>query len=191
MRPRFHRRRGIDVILSDPRGPGRRGFYFDLVVAVAAPVDPESGMTVNLVHVDRWLDEAAKTFAEADDVFTLIEALEKFLAPKAGAQKAALALVELNSDGETWGRDENGWFYRWRRLGDREADGVRRPRRFEGVLRSSETKAHAPPSMPEPRDLEGPGVFILPTPAGWRWAEWRESDPSGRTTRAWTAGQTR
>lgn len=184
MRPRFHRRRGIDVILSDPRGLGRRGFYFDLVVAVAAPVDPESGMTVNLIHVDRWLDEASAAFTEAADVFVLLEGLETFLASRVPERKAVLSRIEVNSQDESWGRDAAGWFYRWRREGLRSDGRVQRPRRFEGVLRSSDPKPIAP-SMPAFDDPTGNGVFALATPTGWRWDEWRESDPAGRTIRSW------
>ncbi|MBX2989066.1 MAG: hypothetical protein KF802_14345 [Bdellovibrionaceae bacterium] len=69
----FGRSRGFEALLQDPRGGDVRGFLFELAVWLEAPVDPLSGMTVNLVKVDAWLDSlipelAARPWSSRSDL---------------------------------------------------------------------------------------------------------------------------
>lgn len=201
----FHRQRGIDVILPDPRDGRRRGFYFALTLAVTAPVDPQSGMTVNLVHVDDWLGRIAEKFPSADGIFPWLRDAGAFTASLVAEKTASLVSLQLTASAESWlhrpaSTDGPRWECAWRfeSLGPAEAStggpnagssaGVQWPCLREIVLSSEEA---LPSVNPAGAVTLSSGVAVEKciaagwpaVPAGWSWKEIREGDPAGRVWR--------
>lgn len=171
MRVRFHRSRHFEVILSSPRASSPRGFFFVLSLGVEAPVDPLSGMTVNLSAVDRWLDELPWP-SEAKDVWSLVDLFWACLAPEASRHGARLARLEI--------RDRVSW---WAREGERPREwGFIREQSVpvEGVLRPFKREFVAISDL-EPSWIDAMEGRELP-PSGWPpgLVEIRQSTLDGR-----------
>ena len=88
----------------------RRGFLFHMAAGFSPQsghIDPLSGMSVNLVHVDSWLAEV-KAQAELSPCANLNDMLQEFrvrLSDKALLQGASLSSLVL--------REERGWSLSW------------------------------------------------------------------------------
>ena len=84
----------------------RRGFLFFLSAGFSSEVDPESGMSVNLVDVDRWLAQLqlvlqAKVFDLATEIHLasrLVYECRDFLQEKAAAQGVVLSSLKLREE---------------------------------------------------------------------------------------------
>lgn len=74
MQFRLSKRHRFEALLQEPReARAFRGFCFEGTLTVEAPVDPLSGMTVNLADIERWWDELlgiakAKRFAHEEEL---------------------------------------------------------------------------------------------------------------------------
>lgn len=186
MAVRFHRSRGYEVVLQDPRDGRRRGFFFDLSIGVEAPVNAESGMTVNLVRMDHWLALATtRSEWESGDFFGLLGALQEKLEPLVASERARLTRVELRL-GPLWWALEHG---------DEEAGGTASSHRPEGnlerpcrrtvVARRMKASAPAPDFQAILAAAEGRSFEVWvagPPPAGWTWVRFDEADPAGQET---------
>lgn len=105
----FVREIPIRIVLQETPS-SRRGFLFHVAAGFArqdGQIDPLSGMSVNLMHVDSWLAEL-KTQAEQNPCTSLNDLLENFratLSGKATSQGAQLCSLVL--------REERGWSLSW------------------------------------------------------------------------------
>lgn len=131
MKLSFHRSRWIEVLPQNgAAGPVR---VFRVAVGVSAPVDPLSGMTVNLVEVDRWLADFASRAQglmksreqELQDVY------EEF---RVQAEKAQAKLVSFSwHEGDFIGEWREGAWWQGRDLDADRTDA--QSRKWPGVVR--------------------------------------------------------
>lgn len=182
MKIRFHRSRSFEVILPTPSGSGRRGFFFRLGLGVEAPVDPLSGMTVNLSVVDGWLDDLGWP-REARGVWSLVDDFWRPLAAKAMTSGATLTRLEIRGDDSWWATDgklhERGFLF----PSFRPREGMLRPCRREFILTST-LPMPRDPAPDEFRNLREGDIEILlasgwPAIPDWNWKEIRDADPAG------------
>lgn len=93
----------------------RRGFLFYVSAGFSKPLDPLSGMTVNLMHVDEWLQDL-KSCLEKDvlvsktdhlsHAFAELMAITRLnLTEKAEKEKATLISLQF--------REERSWSFSW------------------------------------------------------------------------------
>lgn len=93
----------------------RRGFLFYVAAGFSKDLDPESGMTVNLVQVDEWLNNL-KQIAEAGEADSSLDNPQEFFmdlmqkAKQILGQHAEMAGSQLNS---LCFREERGWSFSW------------------------------------------------------------------------------
>lgn len=116
----FVREIPIRIVLQETPS-ARRGFLFHLAAGFSrqdGQLDPLSGMSVNLMHVDSWLAEV-KAQAEQNscsDLHGLMQAIRSELSGKAtsrGAQLCSLMLREERGWSLSWSQDEDPAGIRW------------------------------------------------------------------------------
>lgn len=95
-------------ILMQKTSSERRGFLFYLSAGFSKEINPLSGMTVNLVEVDKWLSELRYEMQESIFESSLDEVMafaRDFLQERAATEKAELVSVEF--------REERSWSFAW------------------------------------------------------------------------------
>lgn len=126
MRTRFFRSRRLELFFESPRALSARGLFFDLALGLEGPIDPDSGMIVNLVRVDQILDQLsghlqARTWAAEEealrDLFDLLDSSFAKLAP------ARWVEISLCREGAVWSFSSS----------DRGSLSVSREERIESV----------------------------------------------------------
>jgi hypothetical protein len=193
----FNRSRSFELILQNPRDESRRGFYFELVAAVTAPVNPESGMTVNLTVVDEWLRQteaelSRRQFISATEiVFAARDLLRPMWAARAEIRdfwiqlrhrQATLSLEETH--------DDIFVAYRWP-ANSPDDEGILRPCSREAEVRGpldavDEALGFLRTFAGETEGLaftEAMASTVLPE--GLRWRRWREERPDGHSAVVW------
>lgn len=114
MKLSFHRARWIEFSPKNGAvGPVR---VFRLEVGVTAPIDPLSGMTVNLVVMDGWLDELALQLEQAADFERTRTAIPDWLRERVSRVGAALVRVRVLEGDEVheWAPEVSWSRARWR-----------------------------------------------------------------------------
>lgn len=180
MKVRFHRSRLFEVISLDPRARERRGFFFTLSVGFEAPVDPMSGMTVNLVHVDRWLSELAVP-VETDDIWFMMHTFGVALEKRAEEFGARLSRIEIRDGDSWWAREKSLCERGFVREQLKPAD-VLRPVLREFVLRSPDPAEDPPLKAIDDFNERAIDESVPNEFWGWSLAEIRESDLAGQAT---------
>lgn len=112
----FVRQIPIRIVIKDAPLEVKRGFLFQVAAGFNKNVDPESGMSVNLVLVDRWLLEL-QTLLESQEVlvdsvsdwrFAVLQQAQQFLSKNAGlenAQLVSLDFAEVRGSSFSWDHD--------------------------------------------------------------------------------------
>lgn len=110
----FVRQIPIRIVMQETLS-SRRGFLFSMAAGFTKKVDPLTGMSINLIQVDEWLNEAEKRFSghlsvcEYDSVYDgvadWVHALRFFLEKKARMAGAELVSLVL--------QEERGWSISW------------------------------------------------------------------------------
>lgn len=74
--------------------------FFKLAAGFSKAVDPESGMTVNLVHVNEWLGEVIRQLSQGDHASeqTVLQFAEKTLKEKSQALGAVVSRVQITAE---------------------------------------------------------------------------------------------
>lgn len=139
MTVRFFRSRGFEIVFPDPRDGRRRGFFFELILGLEAPVDPRSGMTVNLARVEEWLDSALGPRAnprvrEVAGAWAGIETQWVFFEDAASRAGARLRRLEWRGDESSSAREAGAIERSFARTVFRAEDGIERPRRARVIL---------------------------------------------------------
>ncbi|KHD87664.1 MAG: hypothetical protein OM95_13005 [Bdellovibrio sp. ArHS] len=111
----FVRETSLNIVLEGALST-RRGFLFYVSAGFYAPINPLSGMSVNLVSVDQWLLELkahleAKVWVAETEVLnpvwsTVLEEARDFLSQRAHAEKAVLQSLSF--------REERHWGFSWK-----------------------------------------------------------------------------
>ena len=108
MKLTFNRSHTVEVKITKPGA--NRAFVFDLEVAIAKPseppVDPMSGMLLNLVDADAMLAELHNTFPSADSFQSLLEKSRDFISAKLKAKGCVL--------NEICFREKRGFSFGWK-----------------------------------------------------------------------------
>lgn len=109
----FVRQTSIRIVIEEtPSGP-RRGFLFKMAAGFQKEIDPQSGISVNLVSVDRWLQELKRGLESSslslqqkkDWRSYVLQQAQDFLLKKAneeGAQLVSLQFHEERGGGFGW-----------------------------------------------------------------------------------------
>ncbi len=119
----FFREKNFSFLFDSPLAP-RRGFFFYLTLGVSKELDPLTGMTVNLLWVDQWIEEFiqglprssallsqnAALFSQASALHlnlsrAILKQAQIFFSARAfaeGAQVVSLALREERGGGLHW-----------------------------------------------------------------------------------------
>ena len=93
----------------------RRGFLFSMAAGFSKDVDPLTGMSVNLIEVDKWLAETEERFSGLltvsdhdtlqDGIADWVHAIRSFLDEMAKGEGATLSSLTF--------REERGWTISW------------------------------------------------------------------------------
>jgi hypothetical protein len=84
----------------------KQGFLFRVAAGFSKKIDPLSGMSVNLVSVDRWLSELKNILESAEQGADLVSVAQKFLETQAQTEGAILQSLNF--------REERGGGFSWR-----------------------------------------------------------------------------
>ncbi|GEM_PF-1585721 len=118
----FVREIPIRIVVKEALSETRRGFLFRFAAGFEKAVDPHTGMSVNLVSVDRWLEEF-KSKIEASELpierssswrAYVVQQAQAFLATKAKEESAHLASLEFQEErgsGFSWKAELTQGFY--------------------------------------------------------------------------------
>lgn len=101
---------------------GRRGFLFHLAAGFSKDLDFESGITVNLVRVDAWLNELKQTL-EADLGISMSPNHQEFFALQMQKAKNFLSKQAELSGAELTSlcfREERGWSFSWNKRSNQD-----------------------------------------------------------------------
>lgn len=105
MRTRFFRSRQLELFFQSPRVVTTRGLFFDLILGLEGSIDPESGMIVNLVEVDRIVGRLSallqsRAWSDEEEILRdsvgLLDSLFSKVTP------AHWVEVSLRRDGSVW-----------------------------------------------------------------------------------------
>lgn len=118
----FVREIPIRIVLEETPSESRRGFLFRVAAGFEKKIDPESGMSVDLVSVDRWMQELKSMFessilpVEQRSVWRadVAHQAQVFLATRAQDENAHLASLQFEEErggGFGWRADWGGNLY--------------------------------------------------------------------------------
>jgi hypothetical protein len=102
VRVRFFRRKFVTAMVP-VQGAVRA---FELSLGLEAPVNAESGMTVNLVKVDEWLSQIPADLVFASEILALEDYRKRLIALVGSA--ARVVSVEIKYDRKWWTHAERG-----------------------------------------------------------------------------------
>lgn len=111
----FGRRRALVLIRKRKGAEGPLRFFARVTAVLNAPVDPLSGMTVNLIRVDSWLADLSKHFEEHEfeREFEVLDDMRDHLTALVGSE-ARLVRLELADQNQTWVRSSDEYEFRKR-----------------------------------------------------------------------------
>ena len=107
MTVRFFRRRFIEACIPVEAGETPLLRSFELTVGLEAPVNPLSGMTVNLTKVDQWMSELPKA-ALLSSEFRALEDFQAQMRDRIQTEDVVFLSIELKEDRRWWALTERG-----------------------------------------------------------------------------------
>lgn len=148
MKIRFVRSRPMELFFKDPSSEKARGIFFEAGLSLEGPLDPLSGMVLNLVHVDHLL-EVLRQKLETKTWDDVSQALDFFGAEAQALSKGQFHLVSLKNSEAEWRRSSSGEIQEvrsqkeWLLEGDRLREQVFSESRSQGrVVEERRSRPH-------------------------------------------------